>query len=197
MARVDLAERHAVEQARRAVRDSLMSFGEESVLVAVRHVNADHGADRCHVCWDDVYKQPRMPDCSHCFGTTFESPVRAAARVWSLFADTSQNETIRNRGVWAADDRAFQTEALPQIIEHDFVVRVSEWSPAKEVLKVEGVYMVQEVFQDSLRTGARYGQTSFDVVGQRANVTKLHDLTGIYRMPVLGQRFSRLDGLQR
>lgn len=197
MARVNLPERHAVRQARAAVRDSLMSHGEESILVSVRHVNADQGADRCHVCWDDVYKQARIPDCDHCYGTTFEQPIRSAARVWSLFTDGSQNETIRHRGVWTSDDRAFQTEPFPRILEHDFVVRVSEWAPDKTALKVEGVYMVQVVYQDSLRTGARYGQTEFDVIGQRANVTRLHNLTGIYQMPVVGRRFHRLDGLQR
>lgn len=197
MARIDLPEKHAVAQARKAVRDSLMSHGEECVLVSVRHVNMDTNADRCPACWDDVYKQPRIPDCSRCHGTTFAQPILKAARVWAIFTDTSQNETVRNRGVWTADDRGFQTEPFPLIMEHDFVARVRRWSPTKEALSLEGVYMAQEVFQDSLRTGNLYGQTEEDIVGQRANITRLHNLTGIYTFPIVGQKFNRVDGLQR
>lgn len=197
MARVDLYEKHAVAQARRSVRDSLMSHGEECVLVQARHVNADKGAPRCPACWDDVYKQPRLNDCPQCFGTTFAEPIRAASRVWAIFTDGSQNESVRPRGVWTADDRAFQTEPFPLIIEHDFVARVRRWSADRTALSLEGVYIVQQVFQDSLRTGSMYGQTEQDVVGQRANVTRLHELTGIYKFPIVGHRFHRLDGLQR
>ena len=197
MARVDLPERHAVAQARRAVRDSLMSHGEEAVLVSVRHANADAGEARCPGCWDDIYKQGRMPDCSRCFGTTFADPIKSAARVWAVFTDTSQNESVGPRGVWSGDDRGFQTEPFPGVIEHDFVVRVRNWSPAKVALSLEGVYIIQEVYQDSLRTGSQYGQSELDVVGQRANVTRLHELTGIYQFPVVGKQFDRLNGLQR
>lgn len=197
MARIDLPERHAVAQARRAVRDSLMSHGEECVLVAARHVNMDTQAERCAACWDDIYKQPRTPDCSRCYGTTFAQPVLEACRVWAIFTDTAANETIRARGVWTGDDRGFQTEPFPRIMEHDFVARVRRWSPAKEALSLEGVYIVKEVFQDSLRTGSQYGQSEEDVVGQRANITLLHDLTGIYKFPIVGQKFPRRDGLQR
>jgi hypothetical protein len=82
-----------------------------------------------------------------------------------------------------------QTEAFPRLKQHDLVVRVKDWAPDGTIAQVEGFYGVQKVTQNSVRTGARHGQADWDVVGQKATVTRLTSSVGIARMPLVGKKF--------
>jgi hypothetical protein len=176
-----------------------MSHGEESILLAMYHANADKNQPRCRNCYDEDYKQSEDPQgCDVCYGSTFQGGVKSVARVWAMFTDQVQGEEYGKRGVWAADNREIQTEPLPDLIHHDYVIRVRKWSPDHRPLEIEGYYVCESVTQDSLRTGNRFGQYEWDTIGQRAQVNKLQvSSEPITRYPVLGVRFDRLDGKVR
>jgi hypothetical protein len=57
---------------------------------------------------------------------------------------------------------------------------------------IEGFYNIAQVTRTSLRTGLRFGQEGWDVVGQRAAITKVNATLPITRYPVIGQFFSEI-----
>lgn len=186
---IKLVENYSVTLARQSVRDSLMYHGEEVVVLQMYHINQDEGtATRCPVCFDDIYKSSDQL-CNLCYGTTFQGGVKTAARVWAMFSDHVVEETFRQRGVWAADQREIQVEAFPLLTEHDYVVRVRKWSANHVPLEIEGYYEIMQVTRDSMRTGNRFGQYTWDIIGQKANVTELQKNSVITGFPVLNQDF--------
>ena len=197
MARIDLFENYAVNLTRQSVRDSLMSHGEEAILLSMYHANADKDFKRCPSCWDEDYNQPEDNTCTICYGTTFYGGVKQACRAWAIFTDQNQDEEIGKRGVWASDKRKIQTEPFPNLIQHDFVVRIRRWSRDHKPLEVEGFYVCGEVSQDSIRTGNKFGQYSWDSVGQNASLEELSSSEPITKYPVLGKSFPRWDGKVR
>lgn len=198
MARIDLPEPYAVRMLRESVKNSLQSHGEQCILLAMYHVVADAGLyPRCNLCFDDVYQQGETYDCPGCYGTTIQGGVKTAARVWGLFTDMQGIEDQDKQGVWTPDRRVLQTEARPELMEHDYVIRVFDWDREGRPTDIEGIYTIDKVDLTSLRTGGVYGQTKRDAVGQRANLSRLQDSHPIYRYPALGKVFNRPDGLVR
>jgi hypothetical protein len=190
MPRIDLPEPYSVSLARQAVRDSLLSHGEECIALQMYHVNDDENiARRCPQCYDDIYKQSELANCGDCFGTTFAGGVKTAVRVWGLFTDQATAEQIGQNGVWAPDQRDVQTEPFPLLGEHDFIVRVRMWDSAHRPLEIEGFYGVQQVTRNSLRTGNRFGQARWDVVGQKATITEMQKNAPICSYSVVGVLF--------
>jgi hypothetical protein len=188
--RIDLPEPYSVTLARQAVRDSLLSHGEECILLQMYHVGADEGkARRCPVCFDDIYKQSEKANCTSCFGTTFDNGVKSAVRVWGMFTDHVAAEQIGQNGVWTPDQRDVQIEPFPLLTEHDFVVRVRVWDSSHRPIEIEGYYGVQQVTRNSLRTGNKFGQAQWDVVGQKATITELQKNSPIYSYSVVGVQF--------
>ncbi|QDF18596.1 hypothetical protein SEA_PUPPER_110 [Gordonia phage Pupper] len=193
MARVDLVEPYAVRQARQHVRDSLMSHGEEVILLHTYHVNEDEGKHPRCSCWDDVYQQNDKYDCPRCYGSTFEGGIKHAMRAWAIFTDAQDSESTSKRGVWNPQEVTMHTEHLPDLWKRDYVVRVKGWTPDHRPTGVMGIWVMREVTNESLRTGNRLGQTSFDVIGQRADLTRLSEDTPIHRYPVVDKQFHRFD----
>ena len=189
MATVKLVEDYAISQARNSVRDSLQMHGERCVLLSMYHPFFDGDAPKCPFCTDDVYTESGQM-CTICWGTGIQGGVKQAVLVWGLFTDRQVEEKYQQHGIWAADNREFQTEALPLLIEHDYVVRVRRWNNNHTPAEIEGYYGIQAVVRDSLRTGDRFGQTATDVVGQRASISLVSDATNIARYPVVGVEFS-------
>lgn len=180
---------YSVYRARRWVRGSLQAHGEQCILLPIYHPSRDKDGTRCPRCTDDIYTGGKA-SCSICYGTAFVGGPRTAARVWALFSDTKRPEQYGQRGVWAADAREIQTEAFPELREHDYVARIKSWDVTGAIpQEVYAIYGVGEVNQDSLRTGGRFGQYHLDVVGQRAPVTKLAPNIKIYDYPLVGQTF--------
>lgn len=198
MSRIDLVEDYAIRQLRNSVKESLQSHGEECLLLQMFHVVPDaQDVPRCH-CFDDVYNQGSKFDCPDCYGTTLQGGVKKAARAWALFSDAQGVESQSKRGVWTPDHRRVQTEALPVLLEHDFIIRVLEWDRHRRPVDIEGIYSVDLVTNVSLRTGGVYGQTKADAVGQSADVIRLQEgQHPIYKFPALSQVFPRMDGLVR
>lgn len=190
MPRIDLVEPYAIGLARQAIRDSLLSHGEECILLQMYHVGTDEGtAKRCPECYDDIYKQSESANCTDCYGTTFAGGVKSAVRVWGLFTDHVAAEQIGQNGVWAPDQRDVQIEPFPLLTEHDFLVRVRMWDSTHKPIEVEGYYGIQQVTRNSLRTGNRFGQWRWDVVGQKATITELQKNSPICAYPVEGIQF--------
>lgn len=187
MGRFDYPEQWAVRQARQSVLDSLMSHGEMCIVFQSFHSSTDPGAERC-ICYDDVYKSQERQYCTICYGTSFKG-FKEVARVWGIFEDAPRQERQEKRGSWTPDTRRFQTEGLVSLNSGDFVARVSYWD-GERPLTIEGVYVLGEVRQESLRTGARYGQSYFDVVGQNSTLNRLTDEHPIYKFN-FDQTFSR------
>lgn len=187
---IKLVESYSVQLARNSVRDSLQSHGEECIALSMYHVNADEKIQqRCPICFDDTYKQPD-PQCNYCYGTTFKGGIKYATRMWAMFADTSKVEAIRERGVWVPDAREMQCEAFPLFMERDYVVRVRKWTSDHRPLEIEGYYAIgQGIVRNSIRTGNRFGQWTWDVIGQRANVSELQRNSIICQFPVVNVEF--------
>jgi hypothetical protein len=189
MAVIKLVEDYAVAQLRKDVRDSLTMAGEQSVLLRLFHA-ADPDAVACPQCGDDIYKSPER-DCTSCYGTMFDGGVREAMKIWALYTDHQVNEALSNRGTYEPDHRHIQFEAFPLVTEHDVVVRVKHWNYDTPV-EVEGFYLLDKVDRRSLRTGSRFGQYGWDVVGQKADLAELPEQMGmITHYPVLGQHFAQ------
>lgn len=197
MPRLDLPEDYAVRQLREAVRDSLRSHGEEAVLLHMFHVSdPENTARRCR-CFNAAYEQSEDFDCGYCYGTTYEGGVMTAYRAWTMFTDAQDVETISKRGVWHPVARQLHTEHLPDLWKRDYVARVTSWTRDHRVNGIEGIYVFDDVNNDTLRTGAQLGQTGRDTVGQRAALTRISESMPIYRYPLVGQQFARFDGKPR
>jgi hypothetical protein len=187
---IKLVENYAVNMARTNIRDSLQMHGERCVLLAMYHNFADKEDNpACPYCTDDVYTGSGKL-CDVCYGTSIQGGVKQAALAWGMFTDSAQNEKIGNHGLWAPDEREFHTESQPLLTEHDYVVRVRRWNNNYTPAEIEGFYGIKEVTQNSLRTGDRFGQTSSDIVGQRAQISRVADTVDIYKYPVIGVSFA-------
>lgn len=187
---IKLVEDYSVIRKRNYTRESLQNHGEQCVLLSMWHP-AD-GAAQCPNCADDIYGGGSN-DCNICFGSGFNGGVKSAQRVWALFSDHQVGENYSQRGTWTPDSREMQTEAFPQLIEHDYVVRVRVWDLNGIPVELEGYYGIQAVTRESLRTGNRFGQFYWDITGQRATVTKLQANVAINRYPILGQTFPEVS----
>lgn len=152
---------------------------------------------RCSACYDDIYKQGDRYDCRRCYGTTFEGGVASAHRAWAIFTDAQDVETFGKRGIWHPIASTVQTEHLPDLWQRDYVVRVNRWTPDHRVAEVDGIYVLKQVVNESLRTGAMRAQTVYDTIGQRADLSMIAENMPIYLYPVKGQRFDRFDGRPR
>lgn len=185
MGRLDLPEPYAIRQARRNVRESLQSHGEEIILLRMYHVTTDQGTQpRCH-CFDDIYQQSADFACPDCYGTTFAGGVKQALRVWALISTITDVEDTKKRGMWAPDnDRTVHFEASLDVSENDYLIRVKRWGPDHRPLELGPRMVLGDVTEESLRTGNQYGQTSEDLVGQRARAHGVSTDHPIHQYPV-------------
>lgn len=187
MAEIKLVEDYSITTLRNDVRDSLQMAGEQSILLQLYHAG-DTDAQPCVECGDDLYESPEV-GCPSCYGTMFEGGVRLAMLVWSLYSDRPETEKLAKTGQYRPDAREVQIEAFPLVGEHDVIVRVSSWASAGVPATVYGYYELQTVQQRSLRTGNRFGQSTLDIVAQKAQLTELSTDAGITKYPVLGKTF--------
>jgi hypothetical protein len=198
MPRIDLPEPYAIRLARQSVRDSLMSHGEECVLLHMYHANeVQDKRPRCAVCFDDIYKQGSKYDCPRCYGTTFDGGVMHAYRGWAIFTDENDAEVFGKRGLWHPIAGSIQTEHQPDLWQRDYVIRVNSWSRDHVVEEIDGIYVMKQVVNESLRTGAMHAQTVYDTISQRADIQMIADNMPISQFPVKGVRFDRFDGRPR
>lgn len=203
MARVDLPEPYAIRMARKAVRESLMAHGEEVIALKMFHAYSDEGkVPRCPVCFDDVYKQGERASCSACFGTTFEGGIKEFSRIWALFTNIDSSESKRKRGEWQEKDRQIQFEPFPNLYENDYIMRVKRWSQDHRPLEFSGIYVLQAVTDEAIRTGNQFAQTEEDRVGQRARGVEMSTDSVIYKVidrGIVRSDFTvpRLDGRNR
>lgn len=185
---IKLVENYAVAQARQAVKDSLQAHGEACILLSMYHRFTDSDMPLCPYCTDDVYTGSGEI-CTICWGTTIQGGVKQASKVWGLFTDNVEGEQYRKHGIWQADQREFQTEASPQLMQHDYVIRIRKWNANGTPAEIEGFYAIKEVTKDSMRTGTRYGQSDNDIIGQKAQVSEVSNITNIAKYPVIGVPF--------
>jgi hypothetical protein len=199
MPRIDLVEPYAIRLARQSVRDSLMSHGEECVLLHMYHANeVQDTVPRCLACYDDVYKQGDRYDCPRCYGTTFDGGVAQAFRAWAIFTDAVDVETFGKRGLWHPIASSVQTEHLPDLWQRDYIIRVARWSQDHRVEEIDGIYVLKQVTNESLRTGGGMkAQTVYDTIAQRAELSMIAENMPIHLYPTVGQRFDRFDGRPR
>lgn len=189
MAIIKMWEPWGVTYRRTQVRDSLIYHGEEAVLLQM--YRGDDRVSRCPRCSTDAYGDGEQM-CPVCYGTNFYDDkarvggVKSANRAWCVFTDHTVSEQYGQYGTLRPDQRMMQCEAFPLLTEHDFVVRVKRWNPLTHtVLEVGGIYQIDAVTRESLRTGSRYGQTRDDIVGQSAQVSWVPPSTmGIELYPV-------------
>lgn len=183
MGRFDYPEDYSVRLARQSIRESLMSHGELSIAFAAYHPSTDEEAQRLRCThYDDVYKDKLSENhCSICYDTSY-TEFRDIRRVWAIYTDSEEQEVETRRGTWAPRVKNIQTEHSPQLINGDYIVRVSYWEDTKPLV-VEEVYRIDSVSPESLRTGARFGQAYFDIVGQKFRASKTDDEHPLYNFP--------------
>lgn len=195
MATLKLPEPYSVSYLRSQVRDALSYHGEQVVLLRLFHPEIDD-VGTCPRCSNDSYRDGEEI-CPVCLGTnmydykTQIGGVKEAHRAWAVFTDHTVTETTMNYGVVAPDQRQVQTEAFPMLIQNDVIVRVKYWDNQTHAALSPGeFYKLGAVTRNSLRTGAHYGQTRDDVVGQSAQVTLLPNASnGICLYPIQGVEF--------
>lgn len=185
---INLVENFAVTQARAAVRDSLQAHGEMCIVLSMYNRFDTGDLPMCPYCTDDIYTTSGEA-CSICWGTGVQGGVKQSVKVWGLFTDAQAREDYRKHGVWQPDFREFQTEAFPLLRQHDYLIRIAHWDDDGTPALIDGFYGIKEVTRDSLRTGSRFGQSHDDVVGQRAQISKLSEITTIAAFPVIGVSF--------
>lgn len=194
MAVVKMWEPWGVAYRRSQVRDSLVYHGEEAVLLQM--YRDDDRVGRCPRCMLPGYENGEQM-CPVCYGTSYyddkaqRGGIKSAVRAWCMFTDHVVSEQWGQYGVLRPDQRLMQCEAFPLLTEHDYVVRVRRWDPLTHVaLEVGGVWQIEAVTRESLRTGSKYGQTRDDIVGQSAQVTWVPpDTVGVQLYPVEGEAF--------
>lgn len=202
MARVDLIEPFAVRQARKQVRESMQAHGEEIILFQLYHASADRKAPRCPVCYDDIYSSSGDSQCPACYGTGFEGGYKSKFRSWAMLGATDMSEDIKRRGEYISTTGSVNFEGLPVLLENDIFVRVQSWSQDHRPLIIEGIYRIDQVKVDSLRTGNVFAQLPSSSVGQRSNYSRLDDESPFYKMLTDGTLSDQLpvlryDGLDR
>ena len=168
MAVIRLPQQYTANRQAEAVREAMMSVGEESILLVMYHPAIDQGTHpRCPRCYDADYAEDSDYQCPVCFGTTFNGGIKKMGRVWSIISDnTAQAELLRRFGEFEEDDRMIQIEAVNEVHQHDFVIRVQQWSSDHRVLVPgELLEVAQAPAPHSLRTGNRFGQSTADVTG--------------------------------
>lgn len=190
MSVIKLVEDYQIASLRNDVRDSLMMAGEQAIALQLYHPR-DTDASRCPLCGDDIYKSPET-NCPECLGTTFSPAVRSAKKIWALFTDTDFSEGLTPKGTWIPDARSVQLEAFPLLNEHDVIVRVQAWAADGTPETLRGFYILQRIIRRSLRTGARAGQYSHDVVAQKAQITELAAGSPLTRYEIVGQHFDEV-----
>jgi len=185
MGRLDLVEPFAIRNLRKNVREAMQSHGEEVILLQMFHATTDEGTQgRCPNCYDDIYKASGQFSCDVCYGTTFEGGIKKMLRSWAIFTVNDGNELRRKRGEWQPDNRNVQLEASIDLMQNDYLVRVSKWSPDHRPVELSDRYVVGVVTDESLRTGNQVAQDDNDRVGQRCPVNMLKPEHVAYRIPI-------------
>lgn len=202
MSRVDLVEPWIIRDMRRRVKESMQAHGEEIILFQLYHASVDRKANRCPVCYDDIYSSAGQAHCPECYGTGFEGGYKSKHRSWAMLGVDDVDEQIKKHGEYAPITGSVSFEGLPILSENDIFVRVRSWSQDHRPLEVEGVYRIDVVRVDSLRTGNVFGQLPSNSVGQRSNYSRLDDESPFYQMLTDGTLSDQLpvlryDGMDR
>lgn len=182
MSRIDLPEPYAVRDMRKRVKESMQAHGEEIILFQLYHASQDRKAPRCPVCYDDIYSSSGEAHCPACYGTGFEGGYKSKHRSWAMLGTTDMEEDIKRRGEYVGSTGSVNLEGLPQLLENDIFVRVRSWSQDHRPLDIEGIYRLDRVQVDSLRTGNVFAQIPSNSVGQRSNYSRLDDTSPFYKM---------------
>lgn len=167
---------------RKQVKESMQAHGEEIILFTLYHAAQDRKAPRCPVCYDDIYSASGDANCPACYGTGFEGGYKSKLRSWAMLGVTDMSEDIKKRGEYTSSTGSVNFEGLPNLIENDIFVRVRSWSQDHRPLDIEGIYRIDQVKVDSLRTGNVFSQLPSSSVGQRSNYSRLDDDSPFYQM---------------
>jgi hypothetical protein len=193
---IRVPQNYAVNFGYANVKQTLQALGEECIVLSMYHVNTDANTQpRCGICYDDVYKNNEDPNCTYCYGTTFQGGVKEAWRVWAIFTDETQDEKISKTGVWQDKTHSVQTEAYPPLEQNDYIIRVLRWDTNRqEPLEIGSYYKMGPVQPVSVRTGNRYGQTNEDRIAQKFTADFLPKTHVIYNYDVREEvTFPRYD----
>jgi hypothetical protein len=133
----------------------------------------------------------------NCYGTTFDGGISQVWRAWAIFTDANDDETFDKVGLWHPIALSIQTEHQPDLWKRDYVIRVRRWSVDHRVEEIEGIYVLKQVVNESLRTGGMHAQTSYDTLSQRADAQLIAENMPIYQYPTVGVQFARFDGRPR
>lgn len=178
--------------------EALQSFGEK-VIVRVAWQVQDFEAgivERCTECmqggtltiqqrYSDLYKEAGDSRCLNCFGIGFDGGFRPTTYIVYMLAvdDPDQRQRGQTGEVYSnVLDAQFLWE--PVLAEGDMIVRVDEWvddvTPASE----EGRYRLDDISQQSVRTGQRMSNTDEITVSQQGRISRLPPDNIYYEVPV-------------
>lgn len=178
------------------VREAAQTVGEECIYLLMYHVSIDDGIQpRCSRCYDADYNQATDYECTICYGTGFNGGIKKFGRAWSIFKDNeSFDELQRKYGEWESDDRSVQMEPGVEVHEHDYLVRVQQWSQNGSPLTFGPRYRIDNNAEITLRTGNRFGQMVVDKVANTMKAHMLHQFHPIHQFNIpLGTPVPRFD----
>jgi hypothetical protein len=172
-------QRYANRRMAENVREAFQTVGELCIFIQMRHVFVEDAdtedpthSPRCPRCWDPFYKESTDMACEVCGGTGLSPDatsrgIRQFGRAWCVISDNKahEGEMIRKYGQWEEDDREIQLEGGANPDDHDYLVRVSQWSSDYRPLVLDARFRLINPGPESVRSGNEFGQSSNNLIG--------------------------------
>jgi hypothetical protein len=176
--------------------DSAQRLGEQIIALKMfKSSDPNNSSRQKSEHWDEVYQQVDYFDReNNDYGNVFNGGVDQAYRIWSIWNESTDGEQYSKRGEFLAEKREVQTEPWPELVQHDYLIRVKRWSPTGVPLELHPFrYVITTPVTDAtVHTGGQLSQTDADRWGQRFSVSALPENHPIYEYSVdLTQPFPR------
>jgi hypothetical protein len=171
------------------VRESFQTVGELCIFIQMYHAfsedaDTEDGTDRdtrCPRCWDPFYKESSDMNCEVCGGTGLAANatsrgIKRYGWAWCVISDNKTgNEMERKYGEWLKDDREIQIEAGIEPEQHDYLMRVQEWSTDYRPLVLGTRFRLEDPYPYSVRSGNQYGQVINNTIGYMCRAQRIRN----------------------
>ena len=190
MAVIRLPQQYANRRMAENVRESFQTLGEVCIFIQMHHVfwedddteTSTTPIPRCPRCWDPFYKESSDMNCEICGGTglapdTTSRGMKKYGWVWCVISDNVANvgELKKKYGEWMPDDREIQLEAGVEPDQHDYLVRVQQWSSNYRPLVLGTRFRIENANYHSVRSGNQYGQAVDNTVGYKFRASRIRN----------------------
>ena len=197
MAVIRLPQQYANDRFAEQVREASQSIGELAIAIKMYRPwvedlssNPEH-FPHCPRCWDEFYQEPTDKNCPVCGGSGYSTSdtdrgIKEFGRLWIILSDNTFTQAIiRQYGQFSPDERMIQYEGGVELAEHDYILRVKQWSHDYRPLAFGDRFRLQNPYPTvSLRSGNEPAQyPGRNVVGYRAKAVILRDYQETFDFP--------------